>query len=105
MWKRQYRITLQTPIGERYGRMSVNREDRRVEGLLSVLKKGAPFYGTVSENGTCRIWGELISLMQTIAYEGTGQIGEDFLHLTLKSGQNQFELFGKSMSDGGEDGT
>ena len=71
MWNRQYDITMQTPIGARYGSMAVRVEDGRVNGILTILKKAVPFEGVIHEDGNCRITGKLITLMRTIPYDAT----------------------------------
>lgn len=94
MKNHKYYVTLRTPVGERYGHMSVSIENNRIEGVLDILKKASSFHGEICEDGICRISGELFTLMRTITYEGTGQIEEDSLYMTLKTPQEKFELFG-----------
>lgn len=90
----QYNVTLQTPMGERYGEMTVTIERDRIKGTLTILKKTTPFHGVMLGDENCRISGELITLMRTIAYEAMGKINEKSLHLILKSEREVLELFG-----------
>lgn len=97
MWKHQYEVTLQTPIGERHGHMAVTIDNSQIDGVLTILKKAAPFHGILHEDGNCLIKGELFTLMQTIAYEATGEIKEESLHLTLKGSNEIWELSGTAV--------
>lgn len=96
MWNRQYNVTMQVPIGVRYGTMAVTADDGRVDGLLTILKT-VPFHGVIREDGRCMLSGELITLMRTIPYEAVGRITENDLHLTLTGEQETFELSGSAV--------
>lgn len=96
----QYKVTLQTPIGERYGRMTVTTDHGRIEGVLAILKEAAPFHGKICEDGSCVLNGELFTLMRTIIYEATGRIEEQYLHLVLKGQEESLELFGTAREFG-----
>lgn len=97
MWNRQYKVTLQTPLGERYGKMTVTINHGNIEGVLSILKEAGAFHGTIQENGNCVITGELFTLTRTILYEATGKIEKESLHLIVKGEKEQFELFGTAV--------
>lgn len=98
MWNRQYNVTMQAPIGARYGTMAVTIDDSRVDGLLTILKKAAPFHGVIREDGRCLLTGELFTLMRTIPYEAVGWINQNALHLTLTSEKETFELSGNAVT-------
>lgn len=97
MWNRQYAVTMQTPIGSRYGTMTVAVDHNRVDGILNILKKADHFDGDIHENGDCRLNGTLTTLMRTIPYEATGRITENALLLTLKGEREMFELSGSAV--------
>ncbi len=98
MWSRLYDITMQTPIGNRYGSMNVTVNQNHVDGILTILKKATPFDGSICEDGNCRISGQLITLMRTIPYDAVGRITKSSLWLILKGEQETFEVSG-SVSD------
>lgn len=90
----RYNICMHTPMGKRYGSMSIQANDNQISGFLSLLQHKEPFYGTIDENGLCEFTGKIITLMRTIAYVATGTITECSLNLSLRCGQSSFELIG-----------
>ena len=55
MWNRSYDVMMQTPIGVRYGTMSVTVDDSIIDGVLDILKRSNPFHGKIDEKGDCQI--------------------------------------------------
>ena len=94
MWKRKYDVTMQTPIGVRYGTMLLTVDTGNVDGILDILKKANPFHGEINENGSCRIKGILTTLMHTIPYEGEGEITRDAFFLKLTTERESYDLSG-----------
>lgn len=104
MWNRQYEVTMQTPVGARYGTMRLTVDNRNVDGILDILKRANPFHGNISEDGNCQINGELTTLMHTISYEGRGKITRDALFLKLITARESFDISGlvSALSSEGE---
>ena len=71
MWNRSYNVIMRTPIGARYGTVSVTVDNSTISGMLDILKKANPFHGNINKKGDCRIKGELTTLMRTIPYNAT----------------------------------
>lgn len=94
MWNRSYDVIMQTPLGARYGTMTVVVEHSRIDGMLDILKKANPFHGKIDEKGGCQLKGELTTLMRTIAYDATGRITQETLLLKLKGERESFEMSG-----------
>ncbi len=94
MWDRSYDVTMQTPIGARYGTMTVCVAHRTIHGMLNILKKASPFQGTIDETGRCRISGALTTLTRTIPYTGTGQVTQTALSFLLTGERERFVLSG-----------
>ncbi len=95
MWNRLYDITMQTPIGARYGTMSVMENNGKINGMLNILKRENSFHGRIRENGDCRITGAIRSLMRIIPYDAEGRMTEEILILTLTGEQESFEISGR----------
>lgn len=104
MGKQSYRITLQTPMGARYGTMSVNWADKMLNGMMDILNHKEPFKGTVEENGDCRITGRLVTLMRNIEFTAVGNISPEFVYLAVQGERNNFELYGRSIAEDSEEG-
>lgn len=98
MGKQSYQIIMQTPLGARYGTMSVTLADQTVSGTMEILKHMEPFSGTIDENGDCRITGRMVTLMRSIDFTAEGNITPESVHLTVQGGRNSFELHGKCIS-------
>lgn len=92
MWNCSYEVIMQTPIGARYGTMSVTVDNSKINGMLDILKKANPFYGKINKKGDCQIQGELTTLMRTIPYTATGRITKEKLILSLKGAQENFDI-------------
>lgn len=94
MWNRRYYVTMRTPIGARYGTVSVTVNNSTISGMLDILKKANPFHGNIDEKGDCRIKGELTTLMRTIPYNAAGRITKEALVLRVKGERESFEITG-----------
>lgn len=94
MWNRSYDVMMQTPIGVRYGTMSVTVDDSIIDGVLDILKRSNPFHGKIDEKGDCQIKGELTTLMRIIPYDAAGRITKETLVLKLKGQRESFDIFG-----------
>ena len=77
---------MRTPIGARYGTVSVTVDNSTISGMLDILKKANPFHGNINKKGDCRIKGELTTLMRTIPYNATGRIHERGVSIKAKGG-------------------
>ena len=94
MTENEYNICLQTPIGPRYGKMRIIKEQNKLSGFLDILKQPSAFTGEIDGNGNCTIYGKLVTLIQTIPYMATGRIAADKIFFILQGGQGSFEING-----------
>ena len=98
-----YNIILQTPIGKRYGTMSVMKIDETIQGILSLFGHAEPFVGTVKENGECRINGMIRSLMKRNEYTAHGRITSQKVELALEGKHKTLRIYGTPrIVEGGE---
>lgn len=98
MGSHHYNVVMRTPIGARYGTMTVTVENRTIHGMLRILKKANPFAGTINEKGDCRFTGELSTLTRTIPYDATGHVTEESLSLMLRGARETFDISGCAVS-------
>lgn len=103
MENRIYNIEMDTPIGLRYGTMTLCSTGNKVNGTLALLEHSEPFNGTVDENGNCTIYGRLVTLMRTIHYTANGKISEKGIELLLHGEQNNFKVRGTLSAEHGGD--
>ena len=89
-----FEVRMNTPIGVRFGHMTVLRNPGTVRGHLDILKHREPFEGTIDSSGNCRIFGKIITLMRTICYEATGRITPDSLELSIADDRHILKIFG-----------
>lgn len=94
-----YRINMKTPLGERKGTLTVEKNGELLSGYLDILRHREPFAGTVDETGNCRIAGVFITLIRRVSYVATGRISDASLCLQVKEGRNTFELQGEVCSE------
>lgn len=94
MSEQQYSIVMQTPIGKKYGSLSVSILEDKLNGCLTLLNHNEPIEGTVDGNGNCSFTGKLVTLLRTIPFVATGIISDSEVKLQIKGARNTFRLTG-----------
>lgn len=94
MSEQQYSIVMQTPIGKKYGSLSVSILADKLNGCLTLLNHNEPIEGTVDGNGNCSFTGKLVTLLRTIPFVATGIISDSEVKLQIKGARNTFRLTG-----------
>ncbi|MGN0338880.1 MAG: hypothetical protein ACI4D0_00130 [Lachnospira sp.] len=94
MSEQQYSIVMQTPIGKKYGSLSVSILADRLNGYLTLLNHNEPIEGTIDGSGNCSFTGKLVTLLRTIPYVATGIISDSEVKLQIKGARNTFRLTG-----------
>lgn len=89
-----YNIEMKTPIGLRYGTISLCFTENQLRGTLDLLGHSEPFDGAVDDAGNCTISGRLVTLMRTINYTAVGKVTQKAIELSLKGDRNNFEITG-----------
>ncbi|MGM9653508.1 MAG: hypothetical protein ACI3XP_07720 [Eubacteriales bacterium] len=87
-------VRMRTPVGIRFGHMTVCRTLGRVRGHLDILNHCEPFDGTIDDGGNCKLSGRIITLMRTINYEATGTITPDSLELSITDDRHILKIIG-----------
>ena len=94
MSEQQYSIVMQTPIGKKYGSLSVSILADKLNGCLTLLNHNEPIEGTIDGNGNCSFTGKLVTLLRTIPYVATGIISDSEVKLQIKGARKTFRLTG-----------
>lgn len=89
-----YDIFMQTMLGEKKGKLTAAIENGRLQGLLSLLGHTQPISGQVNEKGECSLSGAFTTLMNTVYFTATGFITPEGIRLTLKNGDQIYEMSG-----------
>lgn len=89
-----YSIRMETPIGIRFGKMTVLCNSETVSGRLDILQHIEPFEGKIDTHGNCEITGKIVTLMRTIKYVARGNISPDSLSLSLADGRHILKITG-----------
>ena len=89
-----YDVALSTPLGIRRGTMKMLISGEQADGWLRLLGHQEPFYGRVMSDGSCDLYGKIITFMRSIEYTAQGSVNSNQLHLELQSKQNHFALNG-----------
>ena len=90
----EYRITLQSPLGERQGTLSLYRQGESFTGTISLLGSSNPFTGT-RQGGTLCLTHPLRTQVSTLECETTLQIKGDTLTGTIHVGCVHIPLCGE----------
>lgn len=91
-----YDICMNTPVGVKKGRLTVNRCSDVISGILNILKHNQPFEGKIDAEGNCEIKGTLITLLRTVNFVATGKIMSGSLSLSFKDGSHILKITGKA---------
>ena len=94
MYENNYNILMQTPVGVKYGTLSYNVENGKVQGEMNMLNHCEPITGTIDEFGYCHITGQIVTLIKNIKFQATGRIFDGKLNLSAKGERNSFEITG-----------
>lgn len=89
-----YQIQMRTPIGDRWGTMTVVIDGRRVSGRMNLLGQAQPFEGEMDSYGNCQITGTLTTLVRVFRFTARGKILADYLELVMPDGRNYFRITG-----------
>ena len=89
-----YNIELDTELGKRYGTMQLFVDGTKVNGFMSILKHTKPFFGDISTDGNCKLYGKIVTLIKEITYTATGKIYNGELYLNVQSGKSNYTLKG-----------
>ena len=83
MSRRYFEITLHVPIGERRGKLWLERNDNLIQGILEVMGHRNVFTGSVGTDGMVEVKGNLLTLMRTLSYTALGCLDAETLRLDL----------------------
>lgn len=100
MCRYAYKISMQTPLGERRGTMLVNIEGQSARGYIDIFGRKGFFEGEIGEDGQYCLHGRIITLIRTINYRATGRADGDRIALTLESERNTLYLTGRACLSG-----
>ena len=90
-----YKAYMNTPIGKKNGVVRANVDGGSIDGMIEILGRKQAFKGTVSADGSCRIEGEITTLLRTFSYTAKGNVDEESIRLLLDGDRNSYELIGK----------
>ncbi|MGN1018729.1 MAG: hypothetical protein ACI4O7_00010 [Aristaeellaceae bacterium] len=90
-----YAITMETPLGDRRGQLSLDCEHGICQGVMTLLGTRSSITGTLEPGGKCELRGLLCTLLQTIPYTAAGMLNPERLSLTLRAGSRCFRLDGE----------
>ncbi len=92
-----YDVVMETQLGNRKGTLCVRRKQEEIKGCLNILGHKNPVVGTVAEDGTYALKGELITLVRTIPFLAQGYADEKAVRLTLHCPNNIFYMTGTAI--------
>lgn len=94
MKKCDYKVVLDTELGEKIGTMQIMINENKIHGFLNLLKHTEPLYGNINTDGCCTLHGKIVTLIKEVDYTATGYIRANELMLGLKMGANSYLLKG-----------
>lgn len=98
-----YNIRMKTPIGVKYGKMTIDSTyNEKISGHISLMNHCEPFTGTINESGYCHITGNIITLIKKIKIEADGRIYNGKLKFSVKERNNILEIIGTKCENGVE---
>ena len=91
----RYHVVLATALGKRYGMLTLEREQDRLDGQLTLLGMETAVTGKVNADGTCELNGCLLTPLGKRSFSASGAYQEeDGLCLTVHEGGRIYSLYG-----------
>lgn len=94
-----YRIVLKTLMGRKSGRLTLYENDHVLTGFMEILGYRTEIHDGVLDDGRCRISGEFITPVRTIAFTAEGSVDEKAVSLNVKAGGLGLYLSGEIAAD------
>lgn len=91
---RIYKIVMFTPIGARYGTITMTIENDEVTGFMDILNQRNVITGRASPDGSCIITGNLTTPYRDFSYVASGTLSSRQIHLTLSYGSYKYRISG-----------
>lgn len=98
--ERTYDITINAPLGIRYGTMTLIFRDSEVTGKINAFGNHDDFTGQIDSNGEIEIKGKITSLLNSVSYYAKGVINDCGLSLQLFTNKYSFEITGIAQKKG-----
>lgn len=92
--KREYDITLFTPMGEKHGVLILFISENHVNGELKILEQITAVDGEIYNGNNIKLTGSLITLVRKIPFTAEGKIGPFNIYLKLVSNSHYYTLNG-----------
>lgn len=91
---RIYKVTMNTPLGNRSGTLGINIAGNKLDGFLQILKSSNPIVGVIDNSGLCNFSGHIDTAAKTLRFTARGVISEQTVELTLLSEDCQYLITG-----------
>lgn len=98
--ERTYDITINAPLGIRFGTMTFNCSDSEVTGTINAFGNHDNFTGQIDSNGEIEIKGKITSLINSVPYYAKGVINDCGLSLQLFTNKYSFAITGVAQKKG-----
>lgn len=98
----RYDIVLAAPIGDKNGELTVSIINDHIEGELIIMHNRNYFCGSIDDEGSCEISGNIKTLNDNVEYSGSGYINGENVTLILNTGNRKLLVTGKK-TKGGKD--
>ena len=99
----KYKVTLFAPIGDKNGELAVRIVGEQVEGELIVMHNHNYFCGSIRNDGSCEISGNIKTLSENVEYTASGYIRPQAVTLVLYAGGKKLLVTGEAINEGGND--
>lgn len=93
-------ITINAPLGIRFGTMTFNCHGTEVTGTLNAFGNHDDFTGQIGSNGEVEIKGKITSLINSVPYYAKGIINDCSLNLKLITNKYSFAITGIAQKKG-----
>lgn len=97
-----YQIVMRTPLGDKRGQLQMEVREQSISGYLDILGHRKPIHGRMEPDGRCQLEGHMVTLVRTFPFTADGQVDGQSISLTLREGQNVFQIEGAVSAGEGE---
>lgn len=100
MNKKCFLISIYFPLGEKKGKLFLEKTYGQVKGKLMILNHEEMIYGTIDHQGNCVFEGIIKTLTRKIVFHAIGKIENQSLELEIRDGENIYILKGTEVQNG-----
>lgn len=92
-----YDVVMKTQLGDRRGKLYLERGQEEITGFLNILGHENPVRGNAAKNKQLVLDGEIVTLLSTLSFHAQGYADNETVRLTLYCPNHIFCITGSAI--------